>query len=165
MPVHHRGRRLPATGTLRRALSVCIGIAVLLTPVGCTVVHTDTARDGWRPCADIVARAITSPDRTVVGAFACMSPEERNFWHRWAISRDDQLPEVVRLNGLTRAGPVDGYDNDVRWSAAEYFSDMEVNHHLYLVRSVQDPTARGFLVLITDLHRLVDHFAFLRNQL
>jgi hypothetical protein len=94
-----------------------------------------------------------------------MSSDERNFWHRWAISRDDQLPEVVRFNGLTPAGPVDGYDNDVRWSAAEYVSDMEVSNYLYQLRSVQVPTARGFLVLVTDSHHHVDHFTFITYQL
>jgi hypothetical protein len=111
-----------------------------------------------RHCSDVVARALTSPDHTVVGAFACMSRDEQDFWHRWAISRDDQLPQVVRFNGLTTAGPVDGYDNQVQWASAAYVADLDDHHRLYLVRSLQDPAARGFLVLTTTNVGLVQAF-------
>ena len=85
-------------------------------------------------------------------------------WHSWAISPDDQLPEVVRYNGLTAAGPLDGYDNQVQWAAAGYVADLDADHHLYLVRSIQDPTARGFLVLATTKNGLIQSFTFSRHQ-
>ena len=83
-------------------------VTALLALCGCTPPVVNGAADMTRHCSDLVAQALTSPDRTVIGAFACMSTEEQNFWHRWAIARDDQLPAVVRFNGLTPAGAVDG---------------------------------------------------------
>ena len=144
-----------------RAILGCVAIAASLIAVDCTSVAAGDARGPSRHCSDVVAAALTSPDHTVIGAFACMSAREQNFWHRWAISEDGQLPEVVRYNGLTRAGPVDGYDHSARWAAASYMSNLDDRKHLYLVRSIQDPTARGFLVLVTNENGLVDNFTLL----
>ena len=141
-----------------------MAIAASLLAADCTSVAAGDARGPSRHCSDVVAAALTSPDRAVIGAFACMSPREQSFWHRWAVSEDGQLPGVVRFNGLTRAGPVDGYDHSARWAAASYVSNLDDRNHLYLVRSIQDPTARGFLVLVTNEDGRVDDFTLLRYE-
>lgn len=110
-------------------------------------------------CADLFAQALTSPDRVVPGAFSCMTTDERNFWHRWAISRDDQLPDVVRNHGLTSAGMVDGYSPADSWSSERFEGDVEPNRHLYLVRSDDDHAARALLLVATDARGHVDSFA------
>jgi hypothetical protein len=112
-----------------------------------------------RRCADLFAQALTSRDRVVEGAFSCMTADERNFWHRWAISRDDQLPDVVRNHGLTSAGMVDGYSPMDSWSSARFEGDLEPNRHLYLVRSRDDHGARALLVVATDGVGRVNSFA------
>lgn len=144
-------------GTLEvSAALLVIGILV----AGCGVAPAALPGDGHR-CADVVARALTSPDRVVNGAFSCMSRQERNFWHRWAISRDQQLANVVRNHGLTSAGRVDGFDPLSSWSSATYQGELESNQHLYLVRSDGDPGARALLVVATDSSGLVDSFALM----
>jgi hypothetical protein len=112
-----------------------------------------------RRCADLVAHALTSRNTVVEGAFSCMTADERNFWHRWAISRDDQLPDVVRNHGLTSAGMVDGYSPMDSWSSARFEGDLEANQHLYLVRADDGRAARALLLVATDTVGRVDSFA------
>lgn len=87
-----------------------------------------------------------------------MSDDERNFWHRYAISRDDQLPDVIRGRGATTAGRVAGFDRQAVWSSATYLADVEPHRHVYVVRSAGDARVRGLLVITTDSRGRVDDF-------
>lgn len=150
-------------GKVPRLRFSAVSAVLLLTGslvAGCSVAPAGLPADG-RACSDVVARALTSPDRVVNGAFSCMSREERSFWHRWAVSRDDQLVDVVRNHGLTSAGMVDGFDPLASWSSATFRGELESNQHLYLVRSDAEPGARALLVVETDSSGLVDSFALM----
>lgn len=87
-----------------------------------------------------------------------MSVNERNFWHRYAISRDDQLPGVVRGRGATLAGWVAGLDPRAEWSSATYLADIEPHRHVYVARSAGEPGVRGLLVIVTNSDGRVDDF-------
>ena len=141
-----------------RPVSRSLACGAVLALFACSAAGSAASSAQSRHCADLVARALTTPDRPVAGTFACMSHDEQNFWHRWAVSRDSELPGVVRFGGVTSAGAVDRYDHSVRWTTATYSGDPEANRHLYIVRSDQAPTARGFLVLATDNDGRVDDF-------
>lgn len=109
-------------------------------------------------CSDLMASALTSPSAEVRGTFACMTADEQNFWHRWAISRDDQLVTVVHNHGLTGSGLVEGFEPRVLWTWAAYKADVEPGRHLYLVGATDDKTLRGLMVIQTNGRGLVDGF-------
>jgi hypothetical protein len=111
-----------------------------------------------RRCADLFAQALTSPNQVVPGTFGCMSGREQNFWHRWAVSRDDQLTDVVRSGGLTRAGLVEGFDPTAHWTRATYVTDLKPSQRLYVVQDAEFPSVRALLVVATDGRGRVDDF-------
>ena len=135
-----------------------VAAAVVVLLVGCGPSVFDAGAPRSPHCADLVARALTSPYRVVPGAFGCMSASERNFWHRWAISRDDQLADVVRNSGWSPGGMVDGFEPNARWTKATYVTDLEPRQRLYVVDMEDAPTIRGLLVVTTDARGEVDGF-------
>ena len=138
---------IPKEHTVARAVMAAVAAATL---AACGTGTEPSSSLRPHHCADVMAAALTTPDHVVTGTFACMSPDQQNYWHRWAVSRDEQLADVVRNHGLSGAGLVYGYDPRALWDSARYETTLEWDRHLYLVHSTEQPTAYALLVIETD---------------
>ena len=118
--------------------------------------QTEHARD----CSNLVARALSSAEQTVPGVFACMSKDEQNFWHRYAVSKDEQLPDIVRARGITRGGLVEGFDPRAQWTSSTYLGDASPQRRVYVVRAADGTSSHALLVIATDGSGHVDGFVF-----